>query len=160
MRFRHQHQRRSPAHVAAKIIRQERPIARRVTVNREGWMIDVRLRLNPMLGESHERNETKQHRDQTPESGAAWPRFWSPACHRPGRRLEPAADPHVVPRAVAVGEGDPPAIATGVGGLPWEHVEPLLRAQLGGLGIPVFVYTTFQKGVAAQEPLPVQADGS
>jgi O-acetyl-ADP-ribose deacetylase (regulator of RNase III) len=46
-----------------------------------------------------------------------------------------------------------PAIATGVGGLPWEQVEPLLQSQLGKLDVPVFVYTTYQKGVAADESL-------
>ncbi len=46
-----------------------------------------------------------------------------------------------------------PALATGVGGLSWEHVEPLVRAQLGGLPIPVCVYTKFVAGVAAVEPL-------
>ncbi|MBL8751199.1 MAG: macro domain-containing protein [Planctomycetes bacterium] len=45
-----------------------------------------------------------------------------------------------------------PRLATGVGGLEWQHVEPLVRAQLGPLPIPVFVYTRFQKGLAAVEP--------
>ncbi|MBL9079103.1 MAG: macro domain-containing protein [Planctomycetes bacterium] len=44
-----------------------------------------------------------------------------------------------------------PRLATGVGGLAWEHVEPLVHAQLGALKVPVFVYTTYQKGVAADE---------
>ncbi len=45
-----------------------------------------------------------------------------------------------------------PRLATGVGGLDWQHVEPLLRAQLATLPIAVYVYTTYQKGVAAKEP--------
>ncbi len=50
-----------------------------------------------------------------------------------------------------------PRLATGVGGLDWAHVEPLVQTQLGGLPIPVFVYTTYAKGVAAKEPLPVKS---
>ncbi|MBX3461575.1 MAG: macro domain-containing protein [Planctomycetes bacterium] len=44
-----------------------------------------------------------------------------------------------------------PRLATGVGGLDWAHVAPLVQAQLGGLAVPVFVYTRYQKGVAADE---------
>ena len=46
-----------------------------------------------------------------------------------------------------------PRLATGVGGLRWEDVEPLIRQHLGDLGIPVIVYTTFQQGVRADEGL-------
>ena len=42
-----------------------------------------------------------------------------------------------------------PRLATGVGGLEWEQVEPLIRQHLGGLAIPIQLYTTFQKGVKA-----------
>lgn len=45
-----------------------------------------------------------------------------------------------------------PRLATGVGGLDWAHVEPLVTAQLGTLKIPVCVYTKFVAGVAAKEP--------
>ena len=45
-----------------------------------------------------------------------------------------------------------PRLATGVGGLDWDDVQPLVREQLNGLGIPIYVYTTFHKGVAADEP--------
>jgi O-acetyl-ADP-ribose deacetylase (regulator of RNase III) len=45
-----------------------------------------------------------------------------------------------------------PRLATGVGGLSWEEVSPLVQKHLGDLPIPVYVYTTFQKGVAAAEP--------
>ncbi|MCC6727267.1 MAG: macro domain-containing protein [Saprospiraceae bacterium] len=44
-----------------------------------------------------------------------------------------------------------PRLATGVGGLDWQDVEPLVKTHLGELGIPIFVYTTFVKGVAAKE---------
>lgn len=47
-----------------------------------------------------------------------------------------------------------PRLATGVGGLEWSEVEPLLRQHLGTLDIPVFVYTTYHAGQAAKEPLP------
>lgn len=45
-----------------------------------------------------------------------------------------------------------PRLATGVGGLAWEKVEPLVRAHLGDLPIPVYIYTTYHKGQAATEP--------
>lgn len=44
-----------------------------------------------------------------------------------------------------------PRLATGVGGLAWETVSPLIEKHLGDLSIPVYVYTTFQKGQAAGE---------
>jgi O-acetyl-ADP-ribose deacetylase (regulator of RNase III) len=46
-----------------------------------------------------------------------------------------------------------PRLATGVGGLDWAEVEPLIRQHLGPLGIPVIVYTTFRPGETAKEPL-------
>lgn len=46
-----------------------------------------------------------------------------------------------------------PRLATGVGGLEWEAVQPLVKQYLGDLGIPVFVYTTYQKGLQADEGL-------
>jgi O-acetyl-ADP-ribose deacetylase (regulator of RNase III) len=46
-----------------------------------------------------------------------------------------------------------PRLATGVGGLDWNEVEPLITQHLGDLGIPVVVYTTYHPGVAATEPL-------
>ncbi|MBL8756279.1 MAG: macro domain-containing protein [Planctomycetes bacterium] len=45
-----------------------------------------------------------------------------------------------------------PRLATGVGGLAWQHVEPLVLSQLAGIGVPVYVYETFVAGVAAKEP--------
>ena len=43
-------------------------------------------------------------------------------------------------------------LATGVGGLKWEPVQTLIRTHLGDLPIPIFVYATYHKGVAAKEP--------
>jgi O-acetyl-ADP-ribose deacetylase (regulator of RNase III) len=45
-----------------------------------------------------------------------------------------------------------PKLATGVGGLEWSDVKPLIHQHLGDLGIPVFVYTEYHKGKAAKEP--------
>lgn len=45
-----------------------------------------------------------------------------------------------------------PKLATGVGGLDWDKVLPLIRTHLGDLKIPVFVYTHYKKGVQAYEP--------
>lgn len=44
-----------------------------------------------------------------------------------------------------------PKLATGVGGLEWDEVQPLIQHHLGDLGVPVYVYTTYQKGVKATE---------
>lgn len=44
-----------------------------------------------------------------------------------------------------------PRLATGVGGLDWEEVKPLIENQLGDMNIPVYVYTTFQAGERAAE---------
>jgi O-acetyl-ADP-ribose deacetylase (regulator of RNase III) len=50
-----------------------------------------------------------------------------------------------------------PRLATGVGGLDWAHVEPLLRTQLSGLKIPIYVYTKYTAGKTAAEPAAKQA---
>jgi O-acetyl-ADP-ribose deacetylase (regulator of RNase III) len=44
-----------------------------------------------------------------------------------------------------------PRIATGVGGLDWEEVEPIIEQHLGTLEIPVIVYSTFTAGQKAGE---------
>lgn len=44
-----------------------------------------------------------------------------------------------------------PRLATGVGGLDWKDVSPLIEKHLGELPIPIYVYTTFHKGMAATE---------
>ncbi|MBL8764802.1 MAG: Appr-1-p processing protein [Phycisphaerae bacterium] len=46
-----------------------------------------------------------------------------------------------------------PRLCTGVGGMAWEAVQPLIRQHLGSLTIPVFVYTTFHKGMRAAEAM-------
>jgi O-acetyl-ADP-ribose deacetylase (regulator of RNase III) len=55
------------------------------------------------------------------------------------------------PSAVAI-----PRLATGVGGLDWKDVEPLVHQHLAGLHIPIYAYTTYRKGVQGQEA-PVAA---
>ncbi len=44
-----------------------------------------------------------------------------------------------------------PRLATGVGGLDWDDVRPLIHEYLGDAGIPVYVYATYRPGVAAEE---------
>ncbi len=44
-----------------------------------------------------------------------------------------------------------PRLATGVGGLSWEEVRPLIIQHLGELRIPINVYVVFHKGVKAKE---------
>lgn len=46
-----------------------------------------------------------------------------------------------------------PRLATGVGGLEWSAVEPLITEVLGDLDIPVIIYETYTKGAKAQENL-------
>ena len=45
-----------------------------------------------------------------------------------------------------------PRLATGVGGLEWDQVRPLIDSQLGGLDIPVYLYVTYRPGIQAEEP--------
>lgn len=42
-------------------------------------------------------------------------------------------------------------LATGVGGLDWKDVRPLMNECLADIGIPVYVYSTFKKGQAGLE---------
>ena len=44
-----------------------------------------------------------------------------------------------------------PRVATGVGGLSWSDVEPLIERHLGALEIPVNVYAVYLQGVVASE---------
>ncbi len=45
-----------------------------------------------------------------------------------------------------------PRLATGVGGLDWVEVKPLIAHHLGDLTIPVIVYSVYHKDVRAAEP--------
>lgn len=45
-----------------------------------------------------------------------------------------------------------PRLATGVGGLDWDEVMPVIKETLGSLDIPVYVYTRYEKDLAAEEP--------
>lgn len=45
-----------------------------------------------------------------------------------------------------------PRLATGVGGLDWAEVKPLIEHHLGGLDIPVYVYVVYHKDQKAKEP--------
>lgn len=44
-----------------------------------------------------------------------------------------------------------PKLATGVGGLRWEDVRPLIEKHLGDLSIPIYLYSQYKPGVAATE---------
>lgn len=44
-----------------------------------------------------------------------------------------------------------PRLATGVGGLDWKDVRPLIQTHLGELPIPIYIYSTYHSGVAAVE---------
>lgn len=45
-----------------------------------------------------------------------------------------------------------PRLATGVGGLQWSEVFPLIEQHLGDLSLPIYVYTTYHQGQQASEP--------
>lgn len=45
-----------------------------------------------------------------------------------------------------------PRLSCGINGLDWNDVRPLIEKHLGDLGIPVYIYVTYQKGVKASEP--------
>ena len=46
-----------------------------------------------------------------------------------------------------------PRLATGVGDLDWDEVEPMIEKHLGDLGIPVMVYVSYEKDKKAAEPV-------
>jgi O-acetyl-ADP-ribose deacetylase (regulator of RNase III) len=46
-----------------------------------------------------------------------------------------------------------PALATGVGGLEWRHVEPLIQTQLKGMPATVCLYAKYVPKHAADEPI-------
>lgn len=106
-----------------------------------------------------------------PKAGGAW--IWSgPGGHRIVSLLtqEPAAGPggrpgrastdhvnHALRALRHIAEAEKltsialPRLATGVGGLDWKDVKPLIEHHLGDLGIPIFLYAGFQRGVQASE---------
>ena len=49
-----------------------------------------------------------------------------------------------------------PRLACGLTGLDWEEVKPLIEKHLGDLGIPVYLYVTYQKGVKVAEPTKIK----
>ena len=108
---------------------------------------------------------------QHPKPGTTW--IWSGA---DGKRIvnlltqEPPSDHHHTPgrasvqhvnhalrelRQLVETEALPslalPRLATGVGGLDWAEVKPLVQKHLGDLPIPIYVYTSYRKGVQAEE---------
>jgi O-acetyl-ADP-ribose deacetylase (regulator of RNase III) len=50
-----------------------------------------------------------------------------------------------------------PRLATGVGGMKWDDVLPLIEKHLGGLDIPVLVYETYVPATKGDEKLPKAA---
>ena len=44
-----------------------------------------------------------------------------------------------------------PRLATGVGGLDWDDVAPLIKDELGQLDLPIYVYVTYHAGQKANE---------
>jgi O-acetyl-ADP-ribose deacetylase (regulator of RNase III) len=44
-----------------------------------------------------------------------------------------------------------PRLATGVGGMNWDEVRPLIDKHLGDLSIPVYLYVTYHQGEQASE---------
>ena len=46
-----------------------------------------------------------------------------------------------------------PRLACGLTGLAWDEVKPLIEKHLADLRIPVYLYSTYQKGVRADEPI-------
>ncbi len=45
-----------------------------------------------------------------------------------------------------------PRLATGVGGLDWGEVYPLIETQLGDVDIPIYLYILYHPGQQAKEP--------
>ena len=45
-----------------------------------------------------------------------------------------------------------PRLATGVGGLTWDQVYPLIQSQLGDLDIPIYLYVVYHPDQKASEP--------
>lgn len=47
-----------------------------------------------------------------------------------------------------------PKLATGVGGLKWDDVLPVINSVLGDLDISIYLYTDYHAGMQAKEPVP------
>jgi O-acetyl-ADP-ribose deacetylase (regulator of RNase III) len=47
-----------------------------------------------------------------------------------------------------------PRLATGVGGLDWSEVRPLIHNQLGDTSAAIYVYQQYLPGKKAEEPRP------
>ena len=110
---------------------------------------------------------------QSPQSGGLWSWMGADGMHvvslftqQPapahGGRPGPASVTHVAHALKALhklveSEGWKsialPRLATGVGGLQWSEVEPLIQQHLGSLATTVLVYTTYHPGQAADEKL-------
>jgi O-acetyl-ADP-ribose deacetylase (regulator of RNase III) len=108
---------------------------------------------------------------QSPAAGGLWSwmgadgkvivnLFTQSPAEKPGSRPGPASLQHVGHALrelshLAARENWPsialPRLASGVGGLDWKAVRPLLDQHLGTLPAKVYVYTTFQSGVTAVE---------
>ena len=108
---------------------------------------------------------------QSPESGGIWAwmgadgkvivnLFTQAPAASAGGRPGPASLQHVGRALKALGQLAAaekwsslalPRLATGVGGLDWNDVRPLVQQHLGPLSTKVFVYTTYRAGVAAPE---------
>lgn len=50
-----------------------------------------------------------------------------------------------------------PKLATGVGGMDWDDIEPLIEKHLGDLEIPVIIYESYAKDVRALEKIKAAA---
>ncbi|MEZ6096624.1 MAG: macro domain-containing protein [Pirellulaceae bacterium] len=110
--------------------------------------------------------------NQNPKPGDAW--IWSGADgtrvvnlltqensnqahgHHPGKAKTEYVN-HALKALRKVIEKEPlssvaiPKLATGVGGLSWDEVKPLIEKHLGDLPTPVFVYEEFHAGQKASE---------
>ena len=135
--------------------------------------------MNQGLAEALHKNFPAMHKDfhhwcnqQHPKTGSAW--IWSGAGgarvinlltqeggyehgSRPGKASVSSVN-HCL-RALKkmigkekLGSVALPRLATGVGGLDWADVEPLIRNHLGDAGVNVYVYTTYVPGKKASEP--------
>ncbi|HIE53984.1 MAG TPA: Appr-1-p processing protein [Chromatiaceae bacterium] len=76
---------------------------------------------------------------------------------RPGKATETAVNHSLralrkMVKMEKIGSLALPRLATGVGGLEWNQVRPLIDSQLGELRVPIYLYVTYRPGVQAEEP--------